>query len=92
MLVFCGARYALGGMHSTLAHDLLQEEPLNNGAWSYIGPRIFTAANKTEHFRGKYPSYAGRGPTSSVATGSKVCFFYKLVFFVPIFFGLVDAS
>ncbi|KAJ7855883.1 2-oxoglutarate dehydrogenase complex E1 component mitochondrial precursor [Mycena olivaceomarginata] len=49
-----------------------QEEPLNNGAWSYVGPRIYTAANKTEHHKGKYPFYAGRGPTSSVATGSKI--------------------
>ncbi|KAJ7935482.1 thiamine diphosphate-binding protein [Mycena leptocephala] len=45
------------------------EEPLNNGSWSYVGPRIYTAANKTEHHKGKYPFYAGRGPTSSVATG-----------------------
>ncbi|CAK5269795.1 unnamed protein product [Mycena citricolor] len=49
-----------------------QEEPLNNGAWSYVGPRIYTAANKTEHHKGKYPFYAGREPTSSVATGSKI--------------------
>ncbi|KAF9219609.1 2-oxoglutarate dehydrogenase E1 component [Gyrodon lividus] len=53
--------------------DLLwcQEEPLNNGAWTYVGPRLRTAANETEHHKGKYPLYAGRDPTSSVATGSK---------------------
>lgn len=50
-----------------------QEEPLNNGAWSYAGPRIYTAASQTVHHKGKYPFYAGREPTSSVATGSKVC-------------------
>ncbi|TFK38988.1 2-oxoglutarate dehydrogenase complex E1 component mitochondrial precursor [Crucibulum laeve] len=48
-----------------------QEEPLNNGGWSYVGPRIYTAASKTQHHKGKYPFYAGREPTSSVATGSK---------------------
>ncbi|KDQ56423.1 hypothetical protein JAAARDRAFT_36583 [Jaapia argillacea MUCL 33604] len=54
--------------------DLLwcQEEPLNNGAWTYVGPRIRTAANETQHHKGKHPLYAGRDPTSSVATGSKV--------------------
>jgi len=49
-----------------------QEEPLNNGAWTYVGPRILTAANETAHHKGKYPAYAGRPPYSSVATGSKV--------------------
>ena len=49
-----------------------QEEPLNNGAWTYVGTRILTAANETQHHKGKYPYYAGRNPTSSVATGSKV--------------------
>ncbi|PPQ71885.1 hypothetical protein CVT26_007009 [Gymnopilus dilepis] len=49
-----------------------QEEPLNNGAWSYVGPRIYTAGSQTEHHKGKYPLYAGREPTSSVATGSKL--------------------
>jgi 2-oxoglutarate dehydrogenase E1 component len=53
---------------------LLQEEPLNNGAWTYVGPRILTAANETQYHKGKYPLYAGREPTSSVATGYKVQF------------------
>jgi len=56
-----------------------QEEPLNNGAWSYVGPRIYTAGNRTEHHKGKYPFYAGREPTSSVATGSKVSFNSQLL-------------
>lgn len=46
---------------------------MNNGAWTYVGTRILTAANETQHHKGKYPYYAGRDPTSSVATGSKVC-------------------
>jgi 2-oxoglutarate dehydrogenase E1 component len=54
--------------------DLLwcQEEPLNCGAYSYVGPRILTSANETNYHKKKYPYYAGRGPTSSVATGSKI--------------------
>jgi len=48
-----------------------QEEPMNNGAWTYVGSRILTAANETAHHKGKYPYYAGRPPYSSVATGSK---------------------
>lgn len=43
------------------------------GAWSYVGPRIYTASAQTQYHRGKYPRFAGRDPTSSVATGSKVC-------------------
>ncbi|CAE6533611.1 unnamed protein product [Rhizoctonia solani] len=49
-----------------------QEEPLNCGAWTYVAPRIRTASNETEHHKGTYPKYAGRDPTSSVATGSKI--------------------
>ncbi|KAF8304745.1 oxoglutarate dehydrogenase [Clavulina sp. PMI_390] len=54
--------------------DLLwcQEEPLNNGAWTYVAPRIHTATSKTEHHVGKSAIYAGRDPSASVATGSKV--------------------
>ena len=37
-----------------------------------MGPRILTAANETQYHRGKHPLYAGREPTGSVATGSKV--------------------
>ena len=49
-----------------------QEEPLNNGAWTSVGPCILTTANKTQHHKGNYPYYAGHQPTSSVVTGSKV--------------------
>jgi len=48
-----------------------QEEPLNNGAWTYVQPRLITALQETQHHKGRVPSYAGRNPTSSVATGSK---------------------
>lgn len=49
-----------------------QEEPLNNGAWTYVQPRLITALGQTEHHKGKVPVYAGRNPSSSVATGSKI--------------------
>ncbi|KAH7915168.1 thiamine diphosphate-binding protein [Hygrophoropsis aurantiaca] len=54
--------------------DLLwcQEEPLNNGAWTYVDPRLRTASKQTQYHRGKPVLYAGRDPTSSVATGSKI--------------------
>jgi 2-oxoglutarate dehydrogenase E1 component len=41
-----------------------QEEPLNMGAWSYIGPRL-------EQALGKRVRYAGRDRASSPSTGSK---------------------
>jgi len=41
-----------------------QEEPLNMGAWSYIGPRIQKALDQPVR-------YAGRRTASSPATGSK---------------------
>lgn len=49
----------------------VQEEPLNGGAYSYMSPRLNTALNETENHKGKRVLYAGRPPTSSVATGSK---------------------
>ena len=74
MQISFGAKYDRPQYFPIYTTDIrnLQEEPLNNGAWTYVGPRIYTAANSTEHHKGKYPYYAGRGPTSSVATGSKV--------------------
>jgi len=54
--------------------DLLwcQEEPLNNGAWTYVAPRIQTATTQTEYHNGRAVRYAGRDPSSSVATGNKL--------------------
>lgn len=46
-------------------------QPLNNGAWTYIQPRLITALKETKHHSNKVPIYAGRKPSSSVATGSK---------------------
>ena len=47
-------------------------QPLNNGAWTYVQPRLITALQQTEHHKEKVPIYAGRKPSSSVATGSKI--------------------
>jgi 2-oxoglutarate dehydrogenase complex dehydrogenase (E1) component-like enzyme len=38
-----------------------QEEPLNNGAWTYVQPRLITALNESEHHKGKVPSYVFSG-------------------------------
>jgi 2-oxoglutarate dehydrogenase E1 component len=43
-----------------------QEEPKNAGAWSYVRPRIVTSARA---IREVAPSYAGRKPAASTATG-----------------------
>jgi 2-oxoglutarate dehydrogenase E1 component len=48
-----------------------QEEPLNNGAWTYVEPRIETALTKSKFHAGKRIKYAGRDPSGSVATGNK---------------------
>ena len=43
-----------------------QEEPKNAGAWTYVRPRIATAARDV---RPLTPGYAGRKPAASTATG-----------------------
>jgi 2-oxoglutarate dehydrogenase E1 component len=43
-----------------------QEEPKNAGAWSYVRPRIVTAARDVREIA---PAYAGRKPAASTATG-----------------------
>ncbi|PWN42865.1 putative KGD1-alpha-ketoglutarate dehydrogenase [Ceraceosorus guamensis] len=49
----------------------VQEEPLNNGAWSYVQPRLRTACRHTEHHKDTLAVLASRPPYASVATGSK---------------------
>ncbi|KAI1825175.1 oxoglutarate dehydrogenase [Xylaria intraflava] len=48
-----------------------QEEPLNAGAWSFTQPRIETLLNQTKYHDHKHVMYAGRNPSSSVASGTK---------------------
>ncbi len=49
----------------------VQEEPLNNGAWGYVQPRLRTACRHTEHHKQRLTVLASRPPSSSVATGNK---------------------
>lgn len=48
-----------------------QEEPKNMGAWSFVKPRIETALKESVSHSGKRPSYIGRTPSASTATGDK---------------------
>lgn len=48
-----------------------QEEPMNMGAWTYVEPRIITALKHSKTHAGQLPTFAGRDPTGSVATGNK---------------------
>jgi 2-oxoglutarate dehydrogenase E1 component len=45
-----------------------QEEPKNNGAWFFVKSRIEDALTEGGH-KGMRPSYAGREPAASPATG-----------------------
>ena len=67
-----GLSFYFTTFHLSYTSITMQEEPLNCGPWTYVGARIMTSAGQTEHHKGKFPKYAGRAPTSSVATGSKV--------------------
>jgi 2-oxoglutarate dehydrogenase complex dehydrogenase (E1) component-like enzyme len=49
----------------------VQEEPRNQGAWTYIEPRMETALTKSKHHDGERPAYIGRKPSASTATGDK---------------------
>ncbi len=49
----------------------VQEEPINNGCWQYMQPRLETAMRETTNHSKRRIYVAGREPTSSVATGSK---------------------
>jgi len=46
----------------------VQEEPKNMGAWSFIGPHL-TTAGKESRGPSFTPSYIGRAPSASPATG-----------------------
>jgi 2-oxoglutarate dehydrogenase E1 component len=45
-----------------------QEEPKNNGAWFFVESQIEAALSEAGH-KGMRPSYAGRSPAASPATG-----------------------
>lgn len=48
-----------------------QEEPKNQGCWSYVRPRIETAISPLDSSRAR-PKYAGRKPMASTSPGGKV--------------------
>ena len=50
-----------------------QEEPLNAGAWSYVGPRLQSLLRKwtTRKDALRDVTYAGRPPAASTATGTR---------------------
>ena len=48
-----------------------QEEPLNMGAWNYVGPRLQSTLRETEAHRHAEVKYIAREPSGAVATGKK---------------------
>lgn len=48
-----------------------QEEPLNNGAWPYLEPRLRMSCKQTENHKDKCFNVSSRPPYASVATGHK---------------------
>ena len=50
-----------------------------------------TAGSETKHHQNKFPRYAGRAPTSSVATGSKTAHKKEIAMFLDQAFNLESA-
>lgn len=48
-----------------------QEEPANNGSWSYVEPRLNLVMGQTQNHLNKKVHYVGRSTSASVATGLK---------------------
>merc|ERR1719162_2624937 len=48
-----------------------QEEPKNQGSWSYVRRRIETALGKSDNHAGARPRFVGRPASASTATGDK---------------------
>lgn len=46
-----------------------QEEPMNQGAWTYVRPRIETACRRNGADQGRALRYVGRQPGAAPATG-----------------------
>ena len=59
-----------------------QEEPLNNGAWLYLEPRLRMTCNQTEHHKHEVFMVSSRPPSSSVATGYKLTHLQELKAYV----------
>ncbi|KXS15530.1 E1 subunit of 2-oxoglutarate dehydrogenase [Gonapodya prolifera JEL478] len=72
-----------------------QEEPRNQGAWTFVRPRLnltFNEAKGREIRTGPRVRYAGRAPSASPATGSKRVHYAELEAFLADAFGRKDDS